>query len=83
MRLDFLSVKVELVDCPHALVRLNFCKVFHWTGELHMWESQSFAWQSLPVRVMPVLPGTAPVLRWFAQERGFAGITQAGLTNAT
>ena len=64
--------KVELVDYPHALVRLNFCKVFDWTGELHMREGQSFAWQSLPVTVAPVLPGTIPVLQWFAAERRFA-----------
>ena len=31
------------------------------------------AWQTLPVQVAPVLPGTVPVLRWFAAERGFAG----------
>ena len=62
--------KVELVDYPHALVQLNFCKVFDWTGELHMHEGQLFAWQSLPVTVAPVLPGTVPVLGWFAQERG-------------
>jgi 8-oxo-dGTP diphosphatase len=62
--------KVEMVDYPHALVRLNFCKVFEWTGELHMHEGQSYAWQSLPVSVEPVLPGTVPVLAWFAQERG-------------
>ena len=61
--------KVELVDYPHALVRLNFCKVFDWTGELHMHEGQSFAWQNLPVAVSPVLPGTVPVLDWFAEER--------------
>ena len=61
--------KVELVDYPHAMVRLNFCKVFDWTGELHMREGQSFAWQSLPVTVTPVLPGTVPVLSWFEQER--------------
>ena len=67
--------KVELVDYPHALVRLNFCKVFDWTGELHMHEGQSFAWQSLPVKVQPVLPGTIPVLDWFAQERAFSGAT--------
>lgn len=67
--------KVEMVDYPHALVRLNFCKVFEWAGELQMHEGQSFAWQSLPVRVEPVLPGTVPVLAWFAQERGFAGAT--------
>ena len=62
--------KVEMVDYPHALVRLNFCKVFDWTGELHMHEGQSFAWQNLPVTVTPVLPGTIPVLDWFAHERG-------------
>ncbi len=67
--------KTELVDYPHALVRLNFCKVFEWTGELHMREGQRFAWQSLPVKVQPVLPGAIPVLAWFAQERGFVGAT--------
>jgi 8-oxo-dGTP diphosphatase len=75
--------KVELVDYPHALVRLNFCKVFDWTGELHMHEGQSFVWQNLPVTVAPVLPGTIPVLDWFAQERGFVGATQTGLMGAT
>ncbi len=75
--------KVELVDYPHALVRLNLCKVFDWTGELHMHEGQSFAWQTLPVAVAPVLPGTIPVLAWFAQERQYAGATQAGVTSAT
>ena len=64
--------QVETVDYPHALVRLNFCKVFAWQGELEMREGQSFAWQSLPVQVAPVLPGTLPVLRWLAAERGFA-----------
>jgi 8-oxo-dGTP diphosphatase len=67
--------RVERVDYPHALVRLNFCKVFEWGGVLHMHEGQSFAWQDLPVRVAPVLPGTIPVLQWFAQERGFEGRT--------
>ena len=65
----------ELVDYPHALVRLNFCKVFAWDGELRMQEGQSFAWESLPVRSQPVLPGTVPVLQWFAHERGFDGAT--------
>ncbi len=65
----------ELVDYPHALVRLHFCKVFDWTGELQMRESQTFAWQSLPVAVSPVLPGTVPVLQWMAQESGFLGAT--------
>ena len=62
--------KVEMVDYPHALVRLHFCKVFDWAGELQMHEGQSFAWQGLPVTVQPILPGTIPVLKWFAQERG-------------
>ena len=66
---------VEMVDYPHALVRLNFCKVFEWAGELQMHEGQSCAWQSLPVTVQPVLPGTVPVLAWFAEERGFSGRT--------
>ena len=67
--------KAERIDYPHALVQLNFCKVTQWTGELQMLEAQSFAWQQLPVTVMPVLPGTVPVLQWFAQERGFVGET--------
>jgi 8-oxo-dGTP diphosphatase len=67
--------KVEMVDYPHALVRLHFCKVFKWTGDLQMREAQSFSWEQLPVQVQPVLPGTIPVLQWFAQERGYAGAT--------
>jgi 8-oxo-dGTP diphosphatase len=61
--------KEELVDYPHALVRLHFCKVSDWSGELQMREGQSFAWQQLPVEVAPVLPGTVPVLVWLAEER--------------
>jgi 8-oxo-dGTP diphosphatase len=67
--------KAESVDYPHALVRLNFCKVYEWQGEMHMHEGQTCAWQQLPVDVKPVLPGTVPVLRWFAEERGHAGPT--------
>ena len=70
--------RVEVVDYPHALVRLHFCKVFAWDGELHMHEGQRCAWESLPVQSAPVLPGTVPVLQWFAQERGFTGATHAG-----
>lgn len=70
--------RTEMVDYPHALVRLNFCKVFAWQGELEMRESQSFAWQQLPVEVSPVLPGTVPVLNWFAQERGFESAPNSG-----
>jgi len=67
--------KIELMDYPHARVRLHFCKVYEWTGEFEMRERQAMAWQTLPVEVVPVLPGTIPVLRWFAQERGFTGVT--------
>jgi len=67
--------KVELVDYPHALVRLHFCKVFDWTGALEMREGQTHVWQLLPLQVTPVLPGTVPVLAWLAQERDFLGAT--------
>jgi len=67
--------KIELVDYPHARVRLHFCKVFDWRGDFEMREAQTMAWQQLPVEVAPVLPGTIPVLQWFAAERGFAGTT--------
>jgi 8-oxo-dGTP diphosphatase len=69
--------KTELMDYPHARVRLHFCKVFDWSGEFEMREQQAMAWQALPVTVRPVLPGTVPVLQWFAAERGFAGATHA------
>ena len=67
--------RVEIVDYEHARVRLHFCKVFDWHGEFEMRERQAMAWQDLPVRVAPVLPGTLPVLAWFAEERGFSGPT--------
>jgi 8-oxo-dGTP diphosphatase len=67
--------KVEVVDYPHALVRLSFCKVFNWTGDLQMREAQSFSWQRLPVQVVPVLPGTVPVLQWLASEQLFGDST--------
>jgi 8-oxo-dGTP diphosphatase len=69
--------KIDLMDYPHARVRLHFCKVFDWEGAFEMRERQQMAWQQLPVQVKPVLPGTIPVLRWFADERGFAGATHS------
>jgi 8-oxo-dGTP diphosphatase len=69
--------KTQMVDYPHALVRLHFCKVWDWQGELQMREAQSYAWQSLPVAATPVLPGTVPVLAWLAEERGFNEPTHA------
>ena len=70
--------KIELMDYPHARVRLHFCKVFEWTGAFEMREQQAMAWQTLPVTVQPVLPGTVPVLRWFAEEHAFEGATHQG-----
>ncbi|WP_210544616.1 NUDIX domain-containing protein [Rhodoferax sp. PAMC 29310] len=67
--------KDETVDYPHALVRLHFCKVLSWEGELQMREGQQASWQRLPVVVTPILPGTMPVLDWLAQERGHIGAT--------
>ncbi len=60
--------RTQLVDYPHALVRLHFCKVFDWTGTLQMREGQQFSWERLPVRCEPVLAGTLPVLRWLEEE---------------
>ena len=65
----------ETVDYPHALVRLHFCKVIHWRGDLQMSENQQFEWQHLPIEVTPVLPGTFPVLAWLAEEVAYTGAT--------
>lgn len=69
--------KVQMVDYPHALVRLHFCKVYGWQGDMQMREGQRCAWQLLPVDMTPVLPGTVPVLNWLAAERGFSGATHS------
>ena len=74
---DGVAWKTEQIDYPHALVQLNFCKVSRWSGQLQMREGQAYAWQQLPVTVKPVLPGTLPVLEWFANERAFVGNTVA------
>ena len=58
----------QMVDYPHALVRLHFCRLYQWHGELQSREGQSWVWASLPVTVSPVLPGALPVLRWLAEE---------------
>lgn len=59
----------QVVDYPHALVRLHFCKIFVWSGAMEMREGQAFSWEHLPVSVGPVLPGTLPVLAWLASEQ--------------
>lgn len=60
--------RVQEFDYPHARVRLHFCKVFDWDGEIQMREGQQMAWQRLPSTVEPLLPGTVPVLQWMAEE---------------
>lgn len=72
---DVQTWHVGLIDYPHALVRLHFCKVLSWEGELQMREAQQYAWQRLPVQVHPVLAGTMPVLQWIAEERNFLNAT--------
>lgn len=69
--------QVTVMDYAHARVRLHFCKVFVWQGDFEMREGQRMAWQNLPVQVVPVLPGTVPVLAWFATERSFTGATHS------
>ena len=66
---DVQAWREQLVDYPHALVRLHFCKVHAWRGDLQMREGQSFTWSGLPVQVAPVLPGGLPVLEWLQAER--------------
>ena len=58
----------QMVDYPHALVRLHFCRLYQWQGELQAREGQSWVWAALPVTVSPVLPGALPVLRWLGEE---------------
>jgi 8-oxo-dGTP diphosphatase len=50
----------QIVDYPHAVVRLNFCVCTAWTGDLVMHEGQQFEWTSLPPQVSPCLLYTSP-----------------------
>jgi len=54
---------VRVFDYPHALVRLHFCRVFEWSGELHAREQQHFGFFALDALPAPLLPATIPVLR--------------------
>lgn len=56
------------VDYPHALVQLEFCKVWTWKGEPKGQEGQQCCWQKLPVSLSPVLPGALPVLEWLGAD---------------
>ena len=70
----------QMVDYPHALVRLHFCQVTAWDGELQMREGQQAVWSGLPVRVAPVLPGALPVLDWLAREEQGAAVSSQDQT---
>ena len=63
---DAQMVLTYVVDYPHALVRLHFCLITQWSGEIQMREQQTFAWSDLPTALSPILPGTVPVLAWLA-----------------
>ena len=52
----------------HASVRLHWCKVLQWQGDLQMREGQNASWQHLPTQLDPVLPGAWPVLDWLQTE---------------
>lgn len=69
----------SVIDYPHALVRLHFCKVRLWVGDLQMRELQQFSWQHLPVQLTPILAGTLPVLQWLEEEQAFASVVACGV----
>lgn len=54
----------RVFEYPHALVRLNFFRVFEWQGAPHPHEGQVFSWQ-LPdaVEVTPLLPANFPIVK--------------------
>jgi 8-oxo-dGTP diphosphatase len=59
----------QIVDYPHAVVRLNFCVCTAWTGDLVMREGQQFEWTRLPPKVSPVLPGAKAIVDWLGAQR--------------
>ena len=53
----------------HASVRLHWCKVLQWQGDLQMRDWQIASWKHLPAQLDPILPGAWPVLDWLQAER--------------
>lgn len=54
----------RVFEYPHAVVRLNFFRVFDWQGEPHPHEGQVFSWQPPDaVEVTPLLPANFPILK--------------------
>jgi 8-oxo-dGTP diphosphatase len=69
---------VTVFDYPHARVRLHFCRVFEWRGELHAREEQQYGFfASAHLPEGPLLPATIPVLRWLQLSPWYA-LTAAG-----
>lgn len=66
-----------LADYPHALVRLHFCLVTAWQGEPQMREGQTCLWTPLPPTASPILPATAPALRWLHEDIHLMGIASS------
>lgn len=69
---------VRVFDYPHALVRLHFCRVFEWSGELHAREQQRFGFFALDALPAPLLPATVPVLRGLELPPVY-GVSAAGV----
>ena len=69
-----------LADYPHALVRLHFCLVVAWQGEPQMREGQTCCWTPLPVTTSPILPATAPALRWLHEDIQHHGMQSSPAT---
>jgi 8-oxo-dGTP diphosphatase len=63
---------VRVFDYPHARVRLHFCRVFAWRGQLHAREQQRYGFYALDDVPAPLLPATVPVLRWLELPRVIA-----------
>ena len=69
---------VRVFDYPHALVRLHFCRVFEWRGELHAREQQGFGFFAMDALPAPLLPATIPVLRGLELPPVY-GVSAAGV----
>jgi len=55
---------IRVFTYPHATVKLHFFRVTQWHGEPHPHEGQQLSWQApSEVKVEPMLPANAPVLR--------------------
>jgi len=70
---------VREFDYPHARVRLHFCRVSSWSGELRAREGQVFGFHSLNELPSPLLPATVPVLGWLGLPPLLAISDAAGL----